>query len=355
MTSPNRTLLVAYRRASAIQLANIDIYQNLIPDRTDLIFADEELQALLVARLTGSTLTGPLRSRSKLARQLVAMAMGYKPPTSFRRMQPRFPGQNLDVYVQMSDNLQIWNQDVSPNQRYVLIRPDDQGIIRAIRIIKGHQIIQWDRTGTLTSKFQAKRKTGRTGSALVSLQDTKNFISILQPVEVPIDILASQSSDQSPKLKKVIPIAGLYHKLLNKLIGLSLPAVSIEKDRVRGELLQTVVCQELGLRRHENHGQWPDIVSQALEVKLQTSPTIDLGLILPTNESPAPALGSGLRHCDARYLIAYGEPKDQSTIINEIVITTGLDFLLEFTQFGELVQNKKRQIKLPRGLFQAKS
>lgn len=354
MTLSNRTLLIAYRRAAAIELANIDIYQNLMPDRADLIFADEELQALLTARLTGSTLTGPLRSRSKSAKQLVAIAMGYKPPTSFRKMQPRFPGQNLDVYVQVSDNLQIWNQDISPNQRYVLIRPDHQGIIRAICIVRGHQIIQWDRTGTLTSKFQAKRRKGRTGSVLVSPQDTENFINILQPVDVSNDILASQSSGQPPTLRNVMPIAGLYAKLL-KLIGLRLPVVSLEQDRVRGELLQTAVCRELGLRRHENHGQWPDIVSQALEVKLQTSPTVDLGLILPTDESPAPSLGSGLRHCDARYLVAYGEPEGQSTIITEIVIVTGSDFLLEFNQFGGLVQNTKRQIKLPRGLFQAQS
>ena len=354
MTSSNRPLLIAYRRAAAIQLANIDIYQSLISDKADLIFTDEELQALLTARLTGSTLSGPLRNRSKLAKQLVAIAMGYKPPTSFRKKKPRFPGQNLDVYVQMSDNLQIWNQDILPNQRYVLIRPDSQGIIRAIRIIRGHQIIQWDRTGTLTSKFQARRKKGRTGSTLVSVEDTKNFISTLQPVEIPNDVLASQSSGQSPTLKNVIPIAGLYTKLL-KLIGSKLPAVSLEQDRVRGELLQTVICQKLGLREHENHGQWPDIVSQALEVKLQTSPTVDLGLILPTDEAPAPALGSGLRHCDARYLVAYGEPKDQSTIITEIVVVTGSDFLSEFDQFGGLVQNKKRQIKLPKGLFQAES
>lgn len=354
MTTSNDILLTAFRRASAIQLANIDIYQNLIPNRPDLFFTDEELETLLIARLSGSALTGPLRTRSKLAKQLVSTSMGYKLPISFKKKHPRFPGQNLDVYVQMSDNLQIWNQDVFPNQRYVLIRPDSKGIIQTVRVVRGQQIIQWDRTGTLTSKYQARRKEGRTGSTLVSSQDTDNFSQRLQPIQMSTDALALQGSGQSPMPKKVLPIAELYAKLLN-LVGRRLPDVDREQDRARGELFQTVVCQELGLKSHDNHGQWPDIVSQALEIKLQTSPTIDLGMVLPTDESPALTLGHDLQHCDARYLVAYGQPEDLATIITEIVVVTGRDFLLEFSQFAGLVQNKKRQIKLPRGLFKSES
>ena len=89
-------------------------------------------------------------------------------------------------------------------------------------------------------------------------------------------------------------------------------------------------------------------------MKLQTSPTIDLGLVLPTDTEPAYALGRYIRHCDARYLIAYGERHDDgSTMITAIVIATGTDFFTEFRQFGGLVQNHKRQIKLPQGLFES--
>ena len=118
-------------------------------------------------------------------------------------------------------------------------------------------------------------------------------------------------------------------------------------------MLQSAVCQTLGLGDHRNHGQWPDIVSQALEVKLQTSPTIDLGLVFPTDESPALTLGEGIRHCDARYLVAYGEIGPIGlTTIRSVVVSTGADFLSEFDQFGGLVRNTKRQIRLPRGLFE---
>ena len=43
----------------------------------------------------------------------------------------------------------------------------------------------------------------------------------------------------------------------------------------------------LGYSRYEDKGQFPDIRHQLLEVKLQTSPTIDLGLVLPSStENP---------------------------------------------------------------------
>ena len=209
-----------------------------------------------------------------------------------------------------------------------------------------------DRTGTLTSKYQAKRHNERAGSKLVSPTDTENFSHILHPVDVPSGVLAAQRSSELPKAGEVLPIAGLYSRLLG-LVGQRLRAVGAEQDRVRGELLQSAVCRSLGLREHRNYAQWPDIVSQILEVKLQTSPTIDLGLVFPTDEALALALGYGIRYCDARYLVAYGEIGPLgATTITEVVLATGADFLSEFTQFGGLVRNVKRQIRLPRWLFE---
>ena len=353
MTPQDDILSSAHNRSSAIRNADIDIYKQLIPDQPSLFYPDSELEALVAQQLVGEKLRGPIRTRSKLAKELVSKAMGYDPPSSFRRTQPRFPGQDLDVYVQTTDNLQIWNQEVSPERRYVLVRPNRSGLVKAVRVVRGQQVVQWDSTGTLTAKFQAKRMSIHRGSKLVSPIDTENFRRILSPVEVPSDVLALQRSGQAPSSGNVLPIARLYERLL-KLIDQQLEGVGAEQDRMRGELLQEAVCKSLGLRGHENHGQWPDIVSQALEVKLQTSPTIDLGLVFPTDEGPALALSPELRHCDARYLIAYGDLDDAGvTTITAVVVTTGADFSSEFTQFGGLVQNTKRQIRLPLGLFES--
>lgn len=225
------------------------------------------------------------------------------------------------------------------------------GIVRAVRVIRGQQIALWDRTGILTSKFQARRIAGRVGSKLVNKFDTDHLIEVLRPGLLPAALLSAQRSDIQPVPSAVLSIAEIYRRTI-PLSGSRLPAVAAEQDRIRGEQLQAAVALALGLSSYDNHARWPDIISQALEVKLQTSPTIDLGLVLPTDTGSAAALGNRLRYCDARYLIAYGEVKASSeTEITDIVVVSGADFFDEFVQFGGLVKNSKRQIRLPTDLF----
>ena len=355
MTNQLSVLQIAQLRVEAIRSAGITIYDPTLPRHPNLLFEDEELEAVISEALVGTELSGPPRTRSKVAKELVAEAMGYDPPSSFKKTQPRFPGQNLDVYVQASDNLQIWNEEISPERRYVLIRPDAEGIVRAVRVVPGQQVAKWDRTGTLSSKFQAKRKPGRNGSKLVSNTDTASFCDDLEPSSMSDTDLARQASGARPIVGSVLPVSDLFQRLTG-LIGTTLPAVESHQDRIRGELLQEAVSNALNLGWYENHGQWPDIVSQALEVKLQTSPTIDLGLVLPTDDGPATALSPTLKHYDARYVVAYGELDSQgATTIKEVVVVTGLDFFSEFEQFGGLVQNDKLQMPLPSDLFDSKS
>ena len=351
MTTQPAALERAQERVRAIQESNITIYDPVLTTHPDLFMPDEELEVLLDTYLHGFEVTGPIRTRSKMAKSIVAEALGYPVPTTFSRTEPRFPGQNLDVHVQTNDNLQIWNQDISPERRYVLIRPDSEGIVSAVKVIRGQQVAKWDGTGTLTSKYQARRLGGSTGSRLVSPLDTDRLLQALQPRDVPEEILGTQDSGESPIPQHVITITEVYRRALD-LVGTRLPAVGAEQDRVRGEHLQVAVTKALGLALHNNQSQWPDIVSQALEVKLQTSPTVDLGLVLPSDPDPAPALGATIRHCDARYLIAYGkvEASGETTIV-EIVVVTGEHFFDEFVLFGGLVKNSKRQIRLPPDLF----
>lgn len=352
-TSSSETLLRASARVKALQDSALTIYDLVLPDRSDLFFSDQELELLLRHELRGLELLGPIRTRSKTAKEVVASTLGYGIPATFKRTNPRFPGQDFDLYVQSNDNLQIWNQEVSPERRYVLIRPNENGIVRDVRVVRGKQLAEWDPTGTLTSKYQAKRILGRSGSMLVSAQDTARFAEVLKPGPVPADVLESQSSGASPTPGSVLSIGEVFARVL-RLNGTQLPPVGAEQDRVRGELLQTSVTHALGLAKHDNRRQWPDIVSQALEVKLQTSPTIDLGLILPTDPSPASSLDPSLRHCDARYVVVYGIVDSTGrTTIQEIVVTTGADFFDEFVQFDGLVKNSKLQIRLPADLFES--
>src|SRR5205807_8410871 len=124
---------------SAIRASGLTIYDSL-QQRLDLFLNDEELERTLNRGLHGLVLDQPLRTRSKVVKSRVCEALGYPIPKSFKKSQPRFPGQNFDTYVQKSNNLQIWNEEVSPSRRYVLIRVDENDKVTKIRVVTG-QII----------------------------------------------------------------------------------------------------------------------------------------------------------------------------------------------------------------------
>jgi hypothetical protein len=254
--------------------------------------------------------------------------------------------------VQQHDNLQVWNEELSPSRRYAVIRVDASGRVVAVRVAEGTELAALDRTGTLTSKYQAKRRSGRMGSALVSRSDTPGFLAELAPVDdLDDDILNRQLPVSAPICGEVLTVKALYDRLLG-LVGRSFDYTSSE--RVRGECLHRLACEALSLDRYSDAGRFPDIVCQALEVKLQTSPTIDLGLVTPDGAEPAVTLSPRLVHSDARYLIAYATHEKDMLCIEHIVVSTGADFFREFQRFEGLVQNHKLQLRLPSDFFDSK-
>jgi len=94
--------------------------------------------------------------------------------------------------------------------------------------------------------------------------------------------------------------------------------------------------------------------NQLLEVKLQTSPTIDLGLVRPASEEPldVPKIGlTQVRHCDVRYAIFYARTDGAEVTLTHVYLTTGAAFFTRFPQFQGKVLNKKLQIPLPSDFF----
>lgn len=340
------------RTFEAVRQSGRSIYDDL-SNETDLIYDIADLEERLNAHLVGEVWDFPIRTRSKVAKQAVAEVMGYPVPSSFRKTQPRFPGQRLDISVQMADNLQIWNEEVDPGRRYALIRVTSEGLVTRVRVVTGEVIALWDRTGTLTSKYQAKRRNPAHVSKLVSQNDTADFITALEPRDVDPAVLRASSPTSRPFPRRVLTVGHLHDRLLN-LVGFALNDPGVTQDRSRGIVVQRLACEALGLAEYGDVGQFPDILCQALEVKLQLSPTIDLGLVLPDSILPAQELGYGLRHADARYSIMYGSRVSADRIrIDAVVTSTGKNFFTEFQRFEGNVQNRKLQIPLPRDLFEA--
>ena len=117
------------------------------------------------------------------------------------------------------------------------------------------------------------------------------------------------------------------------------------------------MSKQLGLKEAKDDGQVPDVTSQLLELKLQTSPTIDLGLISPGSTDEL-EMGSEnekqrLSFADIRYGVFYGTPVDNQIRLEQLVLTTGADFYCFFKRLEGNVVNKKNQIRLPKGFFES--
>lgn len=344
-------LSLAREQAKGIAESGITIYDP-VEIGSDLWIPSDHLEALLQTELAGHRFEAvALRTRSKLAKSEVCRVLGYPVPKSFRKVKQlaRFPGQNFDTYVQSADNLQIWNAEISPSRRYVLIRPDAEGIIRRVRVVSGAELAPLDRTGKLTRKFQA-RIPDLTQLRLVSGGDTSNLVYLTTSGN---PSLSKASPIDLPQRGKLLSIAKIFAKL-RPLVGKSFKNPGILQDRNRGGLLHGLATKALGYGDHTDNGRFPDIRHQLLEVKLQTSPTIDLGAISPDTDDflDLPAIGRvRVRHRDVRYAVFCGLVTDKRVTLTGLVLVTGMDFYGTFEKFGGLVINNKYQLPLPGDFF----
>lgn len=335
--------------ARRIRESGLTIYDPL-DEAPDLFLESTDLESVLKAALKGLNLSYPLRTRSKVLKSAVCSALGYPTPASFRKTNPRFPGQDFDTYIQKSNNLQIWNEELSPSRRYVLIRIDAESVVSDIRVVTGERLAQLDPSGTLTQKFQAKARRPVSASVMGSARDTANLRRRYRLSEAPIvpevlDLVPTTA----PVVGHLLRIEVLYERLL-RLVGKRVANPGADQERNRGAALHRSVCVALGYRSYQDRGQFPDVSNQLLEVKLQTAATIDLGLITPDSTAPIAGL-PGIRHCDVRYAIFYGTNVDSEVNLDHLVLTTGKDFFRVFRRFEGLVLNRKLQIPLPVNFF----
>jgi len=267
------------RYVKAIQEKGISIYDHIEIGDPQLWIPTLELEVLLNRALAGISLAGlPLRTRSKVVKEYVCRALGYAVPSSFARTQPRFPGQFFDTYIQKSNNLQVWNEELVPTRRYVIIRVSDDNVISKVRVVTGDSLARLDTTGTLTQKYQARLTPKGETTELITAEDTKLLRSL---VRAGVDLACVASPVNHPTGGQLLPIREIFERL-SELVGGSFADIGYGQERNRGAELHRLVCQHLGYNDYRDDGRFPDIRHQLLEVKLQTSPTIDLGLVSPT-------------------------------------------------------------------------
>ena len=338
------------RIVSNLRASNLTIYDPITIGDPRLWLPAPELEAVLRDLIVGLDLNGlPLRSRSKKVKEHVAAALGYPVPTSFKKTQPRFVGQNCDVYTQKATNFQVWNEELNPTRRYALLHVSPDHVVDAVKVVTGERLAELDTTGTLTQKYQARFIPG-----------ALNDVELLSPVDTPaVRAITGTSgapgarSVDYPSVGAVRPIAEIF-AALRTLAGQSFRDRGYTQDRNRGGDLHRLVCTALGYADFEDDGSCPDVKHQLLEIKLQTSPTIDLGLVCPNSNDPLdiPLVGTTqIRHADLRYLIVGARTDGATVTIERVYLVTGEHFFSHFPQFGGKVLNKKLQMHLPARFF----
>lgn len=336
---------------SAIQSSGFDIYSPIEVGDARFWIPTPHLETLLNQALTGLDLDGlALRTRAKTVKIAVCEALGYPAPKSFKKTQPRFFGQQLDVYTQKSSNLQIWNEELSPTRRYALVHVSDKDIVVKVKVVNGQELALLDTTGKITTKYQASLVPSTDTHELVSVQDTPPMLPYVRDGAT---FTMSVSPVDEPESGALLPIQEIFERL-SALVGLSFVDPGMDQERNRGAALHRLICERLGYSHYEDKGQFPDIRHQLLEVKLQTSPTIDLGLVLPSNEDHLDIRQLGdhhPRHCDTRYAMFYANTNGKQVTLTHLFVTTGADFFTRFRRFEGKVTNGKIQIPLPENFF----
>lgn len=226
----------------------------------------------------------------------------------------------------------------------------EENVVLKVKVVNGQTLAALDTTGTLTTKYQARLEPGNQQRELISAKDTP---PILQFVSADVTLSAADSPIDDPEKRTLLTIAEIFQRL-SPLVGQSFPDPGTDQERNRGAALHGMVCRALGYRHYEDTGQFPDVRHQLLEVKLQTSPTIDLGLVLPDSREPVDVQNLGghqPRHCDTRYAMFYAKTDGQFVQLTHLFVSTGADFFTRFRRFEGKVSNRKLQIPLPRDFF----
>lgn len=335
-----------------ISESGLTIYDHIDP-KSGLFLSKRQLQDMISKELIGTSLSGvPLRTRSKIVKIKICQSLGYPVPKSFTKVQPRFVGQNFDVYTQKSNNLQIWNEEINPTRRYVFLRISENDIITSVKVIDGEEVASLDNTGTLTHKYQATMPHYKT-SRLFSPVDTENVHKMIFKRGAKVPSLLNSRPNSLPSEESLMSIKEIYDRLLS-LVGTNLKYIAATQERNRGSELHRAVCQKLGFSTYEDDGTYPDILNQLIEIKLQSSPTIDLGLHAPAENTPLftdPTNNTCFSSEDIRYIIFDARVNEDQVILDRLYVVNGRAFADYFPLFNDGKINAKIQIPLPPNFF----
>ena len=328
---------------STSQLKNVPSSKEAIITNADLV---NTLNALVGQpfNLSGKPKTDGSKLRNMISSLFVGRDIAIADKDQYKILSPKRKGVPrmllllLDSYIVTtgnSYNLQVWNRIPNSDSilvqygngqlitckdiRYVLVKVNTvTQVIDSIILMTAENIeAQFGEFGVPTIKHQliipeGKRKEIIQGTLLIPCRDTIKMQHLCKT-----EYLAPNRALRDFDMSNLWSIHILKERL-QALIGKRLIAAD---TKTRGQLLERMVANLLGYSEEDNLvGGYPDLPNQLLEIKLQESPTIDLGAHSPQTKEVI-CRASKITTQDIRYFIALTNP--ESGTIEGIVLTSG--------------------------------
>lgn len=255
---------------------------------------------------------------------------------------PKITREFVDTYIVTSGtsyNLQVWNR--IPASKTLLIELEDSNLkcndVRFVfvRIDIENSIV--DSIVILTLDF-IEKNFGKFGKPTIKHQllissKIRNQIYgsedkiLFHPDSKKLSYLLKHNFEPPKENMVSEPVAQEIFslKLIKDLVAKPLIGEKLEADATknRGQALERKVLDLLGYPNDEKeqlYGAFPDIRNQLLEVKVQDSPTVDLGKFSPEFEEIV-IKDLNITTYDVRYLIALTNPETE--IIEGIILSSG--------------------------------
>jgi len=279
---------------------------------------------------------------------------------------PRILREYIDTYIVTtgdSYNLQVWNRNPASNSvqieysseekllakdvRFVFLRvnPDTQEIRSVLILTPKYIEAKFGKFGKPTIKHQmlitprTRELILRNNPPIIFYPDTPRVAEIVSNK----GIVVFGSIHDEPIPRAIISLEVLKGRFVNEIVGAKLDDAATKN---RGQALELLVSHLLGYAPNEKEllaGGYPDIRNQALEVKVQDSPTVDLGMFSPEFEENVPACPE-MTTLDIRYLIAL--TKKHTGAVEGLILCPGSKLGEHFSYVSDISFKCQRSIPM---------
>lgn len=320
-------------------------------------------------QMTGKSRTDGSNFRKIVTNHLLSISMpdaadDYEIVPPKQKGVPSFLREYIDTYIVTtgaSYNLQVWNRNPNSASVQVDLKNGETLLASDVRFVLGKinsdnaiESIVIMTPDYIENKFGSFGKPTIKQQLIISNKKREEIISdggmVIADSSLPMELLDDENDRVIDNISikdepdKVLPIETIDECITDELLGKKLDISLSTKQR--GQQLERFVAYQLGYKNLQEglEGGYPDIRNQMLEVKVQDSPTIDLGRYSPQFEEQ---INDDFTTRTIRYLIALTDATNGE--INGLIMCPGEELGKHFTYVAE--KSFKCQRSIPMSFF----